>query len=73
MPEKLTSIYTLPPLNSNTSPIIIQNGELLKNNENGKIFVRLGLENLSGKEIECIFVCIDSFDSDGKLLETINE
>ena len=73
MPEKLTSIYTLPPFNSNTSPIIIQNGELLKNNENGKIFVRLGLENLSGKEIECIFVCIDSFDSDGKLLETINE
>ena len=73
MPEKLTSIYTLPHLNSNTSPIIIQNGELLKNNENGKIFVRLKLENLSGKEIECIFVCIDSFDSDGKLLETINE
>ena len=73
MPEKLTSIYTLSSLNSNTSPIIIQNGEMLKNDENGKILVRLKLENLSGKEIEYIFVCIDSFDSDGKLLETINE
>lgn len=72
MPERFTRLYAFTRLCAKGSPVIIEEGELLKNNENGSIFVQLKLKNLSDKEIECIFVCIDSFDSDRKLLETIN-
>lgn len=55
------------------SPVLIQAGSLLKDNETGKILGQFKFKNLSNKVIKALLVHVDAFDVSGRQVAGVSE
>ncbi len=69
MDEKYSRLFNLQQcLYSESSPVIITTGTLLKDNQSGKVLVQLKLQNVSDKAIKAVTVSIVPLDTAGRPL-----
>lgn len=76
MSERYTKLFSLEPnLYSEEVPVFISAGALSKDNQTGKVFIQLRLQNIDSKfrSMVALKVAINTYDPAGKELETQKE
>lgn len=69
MSERFTKLFTLPEnLYTETSPVLIVAGALLKDGQTGKVLAQLKLKNISSKVIKALTVKLFPKDTTGQVL-----
>lgn len=70
MSERYTKVFSLPlELYAQGSPLVISAGNLLKDNETGRILAQLKLQNISPKAVKAATVVIHALDTMGQPLD----
>ena len=74
MSERYTKLFALPEnLYTESAPVVIAAGALLKDNQTGKILAQIKYKNISSKTIKAVKVAVRAFDVSGTEIEGIQE
>lgn len=72
--NRYTQLFKLPEKNfSESSPVVIVAGALLKDNQSGEVLAQLKFMNISTKHIKAIKVAIDAFAVSGEMIQGVRE
>ena len=74
MNERYTKLFALPEnLYTESAPVVIAAGALLKDNQTGKILAQIKYKNISSKIIKAVKVAVRAFDVSGTEIESVAE
>lgn len=74
MSERYTKLFALPEnLYTESAPVVIAAGALLKDNQTGKILAQIKYKNISSKIIKAVKVAVRAFDVSGTEIESVAE